>query len=302
MAVTSVKKQSAKSTSKRGQGGKTASDVYLVTCDVAPTSPVVIETATDGVTAIPAVGNEHDDDAARLVTTITPAALDGTRLTWLVTVEYSSSETTLVDPGTSPLDEDPTTKWDFSAASKPYFIDATGVYSLNTAGEPFENLLERETGELVVTFSKNIAPATWASLAPDAVTYMSGLGEDPDDDATAVNADAFVIDGIGIGEGQARFAGISCGEIQRRNGIAYRTLQITLKLRKSWNDRIDSRGFNELSAGSLKEIVKGTPPVKVDKSWPLDVAGAALGSPDAAPALVILVPYPSLSFSIWGFE
>jgi len=90
----------------------------------------------------------------------------------------------------------------FEIGTKGYFEDhdSPAKTGKNSAGELFEDLLQREIGSIVVTYKKNIDPATWNAV--QAAEYMS-------DEGTAINSDTIAIDGINIDAGQAKIAAFS---------------------------------------------------------------------------------------------
>lgn len=286
--------------SSRSIGIRKAKRTFIVTYDAQP-SLAEVETAaiidnTDPENpvvsaAIPALYEELAGDTTRIVTDVSVNPHDDSGLVFDVKVTYETEE--LGEFGENPLTVPVDYDWDFSASSQTYFKDTTAPtakYTVTSAGEPFENLLEREVGEIVVTITDNITPSAWNPAT--AAQYMA-------DPATAINSAAMTIDGINIGIGQARFAGVKCSGIKTSNNVQYRTRSITLKLRASWDHKVDDRGFNELVAGKLREIVKDSPP-KVDKPWPLDGAGAKKALATDAPAELTFLPYPKRDFSTWG--
>jgi len=260
-----------------------------------PASLAEVETADNGTYAIPAVNSTLPGDTSRIVTNVSAKPKDQSKLLFDVEVEYSTSEEGLSvfdNPLSDPVEYD----WDFSSSSQTYFKDETtptAKYTLTSAGEPFENLLERDVGEITVTITKNIAPEDWAPL-----TASSFLNP-----ANAINNASMTIDGAAIAAGQARMTGIKCPSTKTRAGVSYRTLTLTIKLRSSWDHVVEDRGFNELdpdNSGKVRQIVKGTPPTKVDKPWPLDGSGAAKANSTDAPATLTFKPYPAKDFSVWG--
>jgi hypothetical protein len=302
--VTETTLRGALSTSSRSADGtRKAKRTFIVEYDPEdrPAGPWEAETADDGTTAVPAVNSTLPGDTSRIASSVTAKPRDNTGLLFDVEVDYETDVNEIGDsPLTVPVDYD----WDFSASSQPYFKDcsSTPKYTVTSAGEPLQNLLEREVGQIVVTITDNIADVGWDPVL--AAQYMS-------EPATAKNDAPMTIDGLAIGAGQARMGGIRCSGIKTSNGIDYRTRTIILKLRKSWDDVIDDRGFHEKDSpegssagfsGKLREIVKGVPPVKPDKPWPLDGAGAALPNAGDTPADLTFVPYPEKDFVVWGIS
>jgi hypothetical protein len=282
--------------SSRSTTGRKAKRKFRATYDATtpPASLAAVETANDGTTAIPALYAELPADPSRVVTDISVDPEGNTGLVFIVEVTYTTldpSEFNNDNPLTDPVDYD----WDFSASSQPYFIDETPTTPLlgtNSAGEPYENFLEREVGEISVTVADNIVPSAWDPSV--AAVYMA-------DPSTALNNASMTIDGKSISAGQARMGGIKCSGIKERNGVDYRTRTIVLKLRANWDQVVEDRGYHfKLASGKLSEIVKGKPPVKPDKPWPLDGAGNAMFAATSTPATRTHKPYPRKDFGIWG--
>lgn len=289
------------SSSRSEDGSRKGKRTFIVRYDATtpPASLADVETADDTVTAIPAEGSEYKTGDPRIATTISVKPRKS-GLIFDVDVDYETTENELGDnPLTIPVDYD----WDFSASSQPYLKDCTtpnAKMATTSAGELFQNLLERETGVIVVTVTDNIAAVAWNTQAPLAAQYMS-------DPSTAVNNAAMTIDGISFSENQVRFGGARCSGIRTSNGIDYRTRVIVLKLRQHWNDVVEDRGFHEgatfVSPGvpkDIKEIVKGTPPTKPEHPWPLDGSGTAKANVSDAPAQITLKPYPPRDMVVWG--
>lgn len=214
---------------------------------------------------------------------------------WQAQVDYSDSLDFM-----SPFDQPPVITWDFSSANQTYFIDnsSTPKPVVNSAGQPFEQLLERETGTVVVTYKKNVA-----SFDPaQAITYC-GDGVH----AKAVNSDALTIDGAPLTANQVLMGGMQASEWKLTNGIRYRELTFTLKLRGSWDDTIADTGFNELVSGNLTPIYMTDadptkPNIPTDKQWPLDGSGVGKDDSSDPPATLTFKPYKPLAFATFGFS
>lgn len=295
------------SSSRSSDGTRKTKRTFIVEYDAntPPASMAVVETADDGTLAIPELYEGLPGDTSRIVTDVDVKPRGDTGLVFDVEVTYELPDLTGFgeSPLTVPVDYD----WDFGASSQTYFedCDEDPKVTVTSAGEPFENLLERETGEIVVTIVDNIVPSAWNPAL--AAVYMS-------DPATAVNDAAITVDGFAVDIGQARFAGVKCSGVKTSNGIDYRTRTIVLKLRKTWDQDIEDRGFHEryeeeeevdgdtVVFTGLREIVKGEPPVKVDKTWPLDGEGGKMPNPDDPAAVLTFVPYPKRDFVTWGIS
>lgn len=287
MAWTKVVEQGQFAKSGTTLDDKTATRVFLAISDT-NTTCVAAETADDGTTAIPELLSALDGDSTRRLKAIsaTPST-DGDadpQRVFKVELTYSSKisdDTAAI----SPLDEPPDISWDFDDATETYFIDKTpededGPFVVvNSAGERFQELLERETGSIVVTITGNIGPISYAPAT--AITLKDQL-----------NDASIIVDGVTLLAGQAKCKGWTCGGLQERNGVQYRVAKIVLQLKASWNHDVEDRGFNFLGAdGKLHEIPKGTPPIKPDTPYPLDGNGVDMDFPDDEPAVLTFKPY-----------
>ncbi|MCE9553418.1 MAG: hypothetical protein K8T91_08595 [Planctomycetes bacterium] len=289
MAITSVKLVGQSSTSKRESGGaRTAEETYLVKADAA-LSTVAAETASAGGVSIPAIGAGHTDDPERKVTNVSAEHKDGHPMICEVKVEYSTAEANAdgSDKQENPLDRPPDIDWGGSDVTESYFRDTADNPVVTSAGEPFENFLERERGERILTVTRNEAALDINLL---------------EDYKHAVNSDQFVIDGVPIPAGMAKM-GTATAKRSRENETDYYAITYPIKLNKAgWKHKVDDRGFNEKDGDTLKEIVKGTPPVKVDKPWPLNGSGGACATADALPYVLTFEPYFEKPFSVFAFS
>src|SRR5687767_11692685 len=100
---------------------RTARLVYIAVSDT-PTTSLAAETADDGTTAIPELGDALADDPLRKVRKIaaTPDP-ESPREVFTVVVECSTrGGATILG---NPLDEPDRITWDFTDGTEPYFID-----------------------------------------------------------------------------------------------------------------------------------------------------------------------------------
>lgn len=289
MAWTKVKLQGQFSKSERTLDDRTATLVFIAISDT-DTTTVAAETASDGTTTIPTLlVTAITADTTRRATKISVTAEEeDPKRTFKVEVTFSSKwseNTTNPNPLSRPAD----VSWDFDDATETYFIDETDDGDgpkpvLNSASQRFQDLLERETGSITVTVTKNIGPTSYA--AATAITLKD-----------AINDGGITVDGIDIDAGQAKCKGWTCGGLQEENGVQYRVSKITLQLRPHWDHDVEDRGFYEFNDdGKLQEIIKGVPPTKADSPWPLDGGGVAQANADDDPALLTFKPYRSEAF------
>ncbi len=210
-----------------------------------------------------------------------------------MTVECSSKydpETLPEDPLDKPLEVD----WDFTDAREKYFYDRSDTPKpvLTSAGETFEELLERDTGSLVATITRNI----------DGNAYDPAVAIDYKD---AVNSTAFKLEGKQIAVGQAKLKAYTASAKKTENQITYRVARWVIEFRKSWDDVIEDRGLREKKtvAGKviLAPIMHLQPPVPVEKPWPLDGAGVKKTNASDTPSTLTFKPYFRKSFTRFKF-
>jgi hypothetical protein len=284
--------------SGRDENGRTARRVYEVVANSA-TSNVAAELATatnpaeyGGATVtIPVLGAAHPADATRVVNKITVERDEESTITkpkFRVTVDYSTPEENEVEPEPEdPLSEPTRYRWSFNPATEPLFRDRSGTPKpiVNSAGEPFETFLEVDSSELMVEIVENVS-----SYSPvDAIGFID-----------KVNSNGFTIDGVSIGAGEAKMSGHGAEKNWDAGGTPYYTVNYVIKFKANWKEvELEDRGYNEKdedNAGKLKEIVKGKPPTKPDRPWPLDGDGAAKANSDDAPELLTFQVYQETSF------
>lgn len=294
MAWIKVGEQSHLSQSEAGADESTAVRVFVCVSD-SPTDSVAAETADDGTTAIPETAAVHPADPTRRVKSVqVQADEEAPRTVFTVRVNYSSK----VEE--QKKEEDPTDRpdeitWDFEDKAQPYFKDETTPTPknvVNSAGEPFEEFLERDAGSLTATVRRNVAPGYYDPAT--AIAYKD-----------VVNQGGFRLDGKQIADGQAKLKAYTAGATKTENGFTYREVQWVLQFRESWDDKIEDRGFNEKdpdNPGHVKAIVTNIPPTKPDKPWPLDGSGAAKLFSDDAPEVLTFKPYKKKSFAKFKFS
>jgi hypothetical protein len=322
MAIKRVAWQTQMSkTGEQTDGSAGAEEYFVIESDVDTDSTQVWGT-TDPVSNVssPVRGVAHPTlDYLICVQTQYMPVDQNTRRVFQCRANYSD------DFDTNPLNDPPDIQWNFSEdGQKPYFLDCTAGNGssgsgsntsqpstattgpkrvTNSAGELFEDYLTRAGGTATATFSVNVLPAAAQAMAPTIVAYAYPV--------TAISSDAITFDGENVAAGQTRLKGgtISGIQKQRVNGewVYWRTIQYAVAFKSNWDDVVDDRGFNATWAANsdgstlLKEIIKGAPPVKPDRPWPLDGMGNAKPNATDAPAQLTFKPYPQLPFSVFHF-
>lgn len=224
-------------------------------------------------TGLPAIGDAWPGISRLRVRTLAPKCVSDARNQWQVEASYGVFEA-------NPLTEPATFEWDFGTSTETYAFDFSDppVPVVNSAGEPFAELPRRLAGEIRCTITKNVSG--FDAAAAEAVNRT-------------VNSASVSIDGETFGPRQVLIHGVGCGSPQERNGVVFRQLKHVVGIRAAtWDDVLADRGYHELDgSGGLREIRKGTPPVRVEQPWPLDGSGAAKANATDEPAKGTFYPY-----------
>lgn len=301
MAWIKVARQDQLSESSTDGPEKTATLVYIAISD-RPTTPVAAETARQATRTgssvsaarrIPLRGSEHPDDPSRKATKIDAKPdPDSPRTVFTVTIEYSSNVFEEQEEEPDPLARPDTVNLECSSEKETYFMDEgeEPIPIVTSAGEPFETLQERDTGKFKLVIEGNRATVDPLLIA----AYLK---------PNAVCSAPFTVRGFAVGAGEGKMTIITATP-QVENGVTYQRVRWEVELAESWDLSIEDRGLCEAdpaNPGKLRPIMKGTPPVPVDKAWPLDGNGAALPNATDAPAILTFYSYPWKPFNVWGW-
>jgi hypothetical protein len=154
---------------------------------------------------------------------------------WLVDIGYS---TTATDPTENPLTDPVKVSGSQSARQVPIEFDKDGNPILNTAGDPFQEILFAEDFDdtLQLTFNRAVVPFSAAQSAKRTTNSTPILG---------------------LAIGTVRYAGMSFQPQEHDVVGPYYSITIGLALAADWKKRILNQGFRELDNGELKPIKKG---------------------------------------------
>ena len=197
----------------------------------------------------------------------------------------------------NPLNRPPEVTWNANESTCAYFLDHSDPPKpvVNSAGEPFDNYLERETGELGIQITMN--EAAFDAAASDELSHT-------------INAGPVIIDQTTFAEGTLKLSPITAtkvSELVETEGVTqkftYYKKTYNLKARRDgWLDKPIDTGLNErvgdLAIGfKLKPIVDVTnAPVK--KPWPLNGGGKKQsGDPTVPPVALEFKPYKPAAWS-----
>lgn len=221
-------------------------------------------------------------------------AVPNTALHFDVTVEFYTLDplSHAAQKTTEPVQRFPDISYGASEGTEPYFIDksATPKPVVNSAGEPFEQYLQRDTGARTITYTRNEA-----SFDPNAMDAYKNTTNDA----------AVTIDGVEYPTDTLKLAIVTAQKVSetwRNEGVdtvaTYYKVTYPLKHRaEGWHDHPLDVGYQCAADidGTTGKISALTPIVNaagvpVSKPWPLDGEGAA-ASLTAAPIELDFVPY-----------
>lgn len=227
---------------------------------------------------LPLIGSQHPDDRKAFC-----QSLDVSMVTkyaeWAVTANYSTDIEMELNPWFDPA----VIEWDGENFEEVALYDTSGNAILNSAGDPFENVM-RERTRRVVTVTKNITSIpTWIITAED-----------------AVNSDPFILQGITIGTGLAKLGAPKIGRKQRRDIFDFYEMTMVIKLNKDgWALTPLDAGFRYRDgSGNLARCISddGT---DATQPIPLDGSGAILADPTPATAVFeTFNTYPAFDFNV----
>lgn len=179
--------------------------------------------ATAGsATGLPRIGDKYPEDTGSWCRSVDVEQLAGSTI-WKVKCTYSSE----FEVTTSPLTDPAVITWSAEQFQRPAWKDRDGNAILNSAGQFFDTLPTVDDSRFVVAVQKNVGVVpSWVA------TYQDALNSVP-----------FTVDGITVGTKLAKLNGLKIGSWQERAGVAYRSLQYELHLRREgWDLQILDQG------------------------------------------------------------
>lgn len=217
------------------------------------------------------------------------------------------AEFTTLDPSApddNPLNQPPGFTWSYQESTENYFQDNTpvsatppGPYQVtNSAGEAFEQFLQRENGMLTITMTRN--EATNNAAANDAYSHT-------------INQGAVSLDGTSFGVGILKLSPIgavkSFKTLRDGTALTYYAKTYVFKCKTAgWDDKPLDVGFNSLvgntttNTQSLRRIIdaNGNP---VTKPWPLDGSGNKKPNATDTPFVLDFKPYKTADWTALAF-
>lgn len=275
MTVTFKEENSEDRQARNTRGVRTYTRSFTLTTNSDDDGPYAVGSHA----SLPVIGSAHDEDSDAYCHEIDIACVGG-KAVWKATYHYTT-ELNVIDP--NPLFEAAIIEWDSDNFEEVAIFDNAGNATLNSAGDPFEDLM-RERSRRVVTVTKNVASVpTWIIDSED-----------------AVNSAIFTLDGVSIPIGKAKLKAPRIGRWLNRNGIAYREMTMVITLNKDgWALTPLDRGFRRLDG--LGDYVRITNDDGTDVSAPvcLNGSGGLLASPTPATAVYLdFDVYPAYDFNL----
>ncbi|HQY87848.1 MAG TPA: hypothetical protein PK402_04265 [Tepidisphaeraceae bacterium] len=245
------------------------------------TDPVVVERAESETIDIPVLGDAHPSDSSLKVRNTKADPADDTCMLFVVTVRYDEN-VWLENPLSMPTQ----VSYDDQSCDEGYYKDCSGTpkLAINTAGDPFEELPQRQRSITVITLEKNVAHTT---------NYSSYAAL-----RNIVNSDSTTIDGQAYAAGELYVQKISLGKIQTLNSVQFRTLTSTVLSRPGgWDQSYESRGRREKVSGSRVNIPDPVTKRAIEYLWPLNEDGTKKSAVSDEGFAIVLKPYTGASLS-----
>lgn len=230
------------------------------------------------VGGLPLIGSQHNEDAGAYCFKLATQCMAEDPHFWINTYQYNSQNELSEDP----LQDAATFDWDTEQYQEVMYEDEEDKASVNSAGDPFDPMPDRDNSRRVVVLEKNME-----SVPSWILDYQD-----------AVNSDPFTIDGFLVGAGKAKVQRVSVSKKKFRNDIEYRTVKIIMHLdRRGWLGRYLDIGFRKIATASstgqpirvpimmqdeeTAELIPVTAPVLLDGS------GAELEDPSFSNAVYL---------------
>lgn len=275
MTVTLLEEIAGARTGKNTKGVRTYTRAFSLTTSSQSEGPYAVGSHA----SLPVIGSPHDEDPFAYCYDIDISNTNPWK-GWTATYQYTT-EQGISDP--NPLFEAAVIEWDGEQYEEVAIYDRDGDATLNSAGDPFEDLM-KERSRRVVTVVKNIS-----SIPSWILDY-----ED------AVNSSAFTLDGFSIPTNKARLKAPRIGRWQNRNGIAFREMTMIITLNKDgWASTPLDRGFRFKNGSGDRIRITNDDGTDITQPVCLDGTGLVLSNPTPATAVYASFNlYPAYDFNL----
>ncbi len=300
MAVVSVKEQHQRRRSTLRDGKLIHLRTWLVvTSDIRDGTAAAL-VADDGTNRVPFYREPYPGRPTCLVSSIEANPVQNSGRHFEVQVEYTDGDIEAFP--LHPLERAADISWGASEGTEPYFIDQSDPPKpvANSAGDSFDQFMERENGQMVITYAVNVPDHD----ANDAETYSH-----------TVNQDIVVLDGTVFGPGTLKLSPIQAqkmSEVWMGETVEFYKRTYTLKARRDgWKDKPLDIGLNEIVQeldSDTNTLVNRIKPIldrsgsQLRKPHPLNGAGKRKPSATDKPAVLEFAPYKTKSWAPLSFE
>lgn len=250
-------------------------------------------------TGIPIEGAGYAEGSPLIATAIDCNPVPNSAQHFDVTVEYTTPDAAtaaaIAARAVDPVERPPEISFGANESTEPYFMDrsATPKPTVNSAGEPFEQFLQREGGHRVITYARNEA-----SFDPDAADALSNTTNSA---AVTIDGKEYAADTLKLGWVTAQKA----TETWKNDGVDtvatfYKVSYPIKRKLAGWHDKPLDMGYQFVFTHTPPVILNpilnavGTP---ITKPWPLDGNGNAQTNATDAPAELDFLPYTSADWT-----
>lgn len=285
MSVLSVDRTRGSASASVTENGRKYEAEFLVKTSSAADNEAIVRA---GIAVSPyyiVIGRVHGTDATTYISNISISEYGEDNKMWKVAVTWTTPPPGGGQPNENPLSRPAQIRWYTETHSVPFFKDLLSKQVVNSSGESFEQLPEKEKSELSVSITRNEASPNFSAL----LTYSD-----------AVNSDTFTVDGVSIPAGYAKMSITECNKTIE-NGTTFYQITYVLRFRsEGWLVRIADMGYTEIVSGNRKPIIDNRG-MEVRRPWPLNGAGGKITSPTGTPSELFFKAYTELPFAPFGF-
>ena len=216
---------------------------------------------------IPVPGQRHPTDPYAYAVGCKPAIEGKGKMSWLVTVDYSTERQRSENPFSDPA----LIEWTTDTSQEVFAYDKDGNPILNTAGDRYEEALKDDVSHWVVSIAKNLP-------------YMPQWIDDYRD---AVNSDDVYIDGLPVAAGSAKIKSIKVSKWQTRGDYQFRELSMSIKIKDTWVKYLVENGLMAVNpADNTQRVHVSAGKVLLTKPQLLDANGYQIFNPGPTKLLV----------------
>ena len=211
---------------------------------------------------------------------------DKSKKVWIATLKYSSMGVSAAGgPTFSPLASPADVTWNAEYTQENAYVDKDGKAILNSAGDYYEDGVQVDAARWVAHVTKNV---------PSVPTWIDSYRD-------AINSDNFWIDGRSVSPYTAKLSSISIGMWNIKNGIWFRQLSMSIKIKSSWRYSVLDQGLRRIvdtGEGDRREMCLNEDGSPVTRPALLDGSGEQLEDPGPTTAVFNShYIYPELPFS-----